>query len=196
MNIEQLLLGLSLASAAGLRAFLPLLLLSLMARFGHLPLNEHFAWVGSNAALAVLSIATVVELLSDKVPVVDHALDAVQTVVRPLAGALAVASSQSHMDPTMAAVLALLLGAPTAGGIHFAKGSARLMSTAGTAGLANPFISIGEDFLALALSALGIFIPFVGFAISLIFAYLAYRGWRAWQKRRTSRPVQPPVQDS
>ena len=106
-------------------------------------------------------------------------------------------AAQIHLPYlVMAAVLALVVGAPTAGGIHLAKGSTRLVSTAGTAGLANPFISIGEDFLALAISALGIFIPFVGFAVSLIFAYLAFRGWRAWQKRRTSRRVQPPVQDS
>lgn len=184
MNLEQLFLGLSLASAAGLRAFLPLLVVSLMARYGHLPLSAHFHWLASPAALIVLAVATVVELLADKIPVVDHALDALQTVVRPVAGAVAVASSQTQMDPTMAAVLALVLGATTAGGIHAVKGASRLASTAGTAGIANPFLSVVEDVLALFLSVLGILVPIAGFALAVLFAIAAYRAWRFWRGRR------------
>ncbi|HEX5322856.1 MAG TPA: DUF4126 domain-containing protein, partial [Capsulimonadaceae bacterium] len=127
--VLPLLMGLSLASAAGLRAFLPLLALAVAAHFGFVHLNGRFLWLQSSGALIALGAAAVVEILADKVPVLDHALDALQTVVRPAAGVLAVASTQSHMDPMMAGVLGLILGAPLAGTVHVAKGSARLAST-------------------------------------------------------------------
>ena len=187
MNVQQLFLGLALASAAGLRAFLPLLLLALMARFAHFPLNEHFAWLATTPALVVLSVATAAEMLADKVPVVDHVLDALQTVVRPAAGALAVAGTQSaNMDPTTTAVMAIILGAPVAGGIHLIKGGTRLASTAGTAGLANPFISVVEDVLALLLSLLGIFVPVLGAFLALVFVAAAYRALRIRRKTRAA----------
>lgn len=184
--VMQLLLGLSLASAAGLRAFLPLLALALASRFGLTHVGGQFAWLHSNASLAVLSVATVAELLADKVPVVDHALDALQSVVRPAAGALAVAGTQAHLDPMTAAVLGLILGAPLAGSFHLAKGGARLASTATTAGLANPLLSLAEDATSLVLSALAIFLPALAFVLVLVMLYF---GWRVWSRvRRRSRP--------
>lgn len=185
MNIVlSLLLGLSLASAAGLRAFLPLLALSLAARFGWLPLNEQFGWLHSNTAMAVLAVATVAEILADKVPVVDHALDTLQTVVRPVAGALAVAGSQAHLDPTTAAVLGIVLGAPLAGGFHVVKGGTRLASTTTTAGLANPLLSLAEDAVSLLLSVLAIFLPVLAFVLVLI---MLVGGWRVWSRVRRRR---------
>lgn len=182
MNIvEQLMIGLSLASAAGLRAFLPLLALAIASRFHVVPLNGQFAWLHSNAALIILAVAATAEVLADKVPLVDHALDALQTVVRPAAGALAVASTQGHFDPVTAGILGLMVGAPLAGSVHMAKGSARLASSAATVGIANPFLSFAEDGTALVLSVLGIFAP--ALAIVVIVA-LFYGGWRVWRRLR------------
>ena len=136
--VLQLLLGLSLASAAGLRAFLPLLVLAVAARFHVAHIGGQFAWLHSNAAIIVLAVATVAELLADKLPIVDHALDVLQTVVRPAAGALAVAGTQAHLDPMTAAIVGLILGAPLAAGFHVAKGATRVASTATTAGPRQP----------------------------------------------------------
>lgn len=177
----QLLLGLSLASAAGLRAFLPLLVLAVASRFGLAHVGGQFAWLHSNASLAVLSVATVAELLADKIPVVDHALDALQSVVRPAAGALAVAGTQAHLDPMTAAILGLILGAPLAAGFHVTKGATRVASTATTAGLANPFLSLAEDVTSLALSLLALWLPLLSFILVLI--ALGF-GWRLWSRVR------------
>ena len=179
--LPQLLLGLSLASAAGLRAFLPLLVLSAAAHFHVVHLNGQFAWLQSWTALVVLGTAAVAEVLADKIPVVDHALDAVQTLVRPAAGALAMASTQSHFDPVTAGVLGLIMGAPLAGTLHAAKGGTRLASTATTAGLANPFLSLAEDTASAGLSLLAVFVPYLAALFALV---LFYGLWRVWRKVR------------
>ncbi len=179
-----LLLGLSLASAAGLRAFLPLLVLSVAARFHVIHLGGEFAWLQSWTALTSLAVAAVAESLADKVPVVDHALDLVQTLIRPLAGALAVAGTQAHLDPVTAGVLGLVLGAPLAGGLNAAKSGSRLASTAATAGVANPVLSLAEDITALGQSLLGVFVP----ALGAVFALLLFYGvWRLWRRLRWAR---------
>lgn len=179
-----LLLGLSLASAAGLRAFLPLLVLAVAGRFHIVHLGGEFGWLQSWTALIALSVAAVGESLADKVPVVDHALDAVQTLVRPAAGALAVAGTQSHLDPVTAGVLGLILGAPLAGGLNAAKTGSRLASTAATAGFANPVLSLAEDITALGQSLLGVFVP----ALGAVFALLLFYGvWRLWRRIRRGR---------
>lgn len=181
---EQLLLGLALASAAGLRAFVPLLVLAIASRYGVMGvhLNGQFAWLHSTAAIITLTVATVAEVLADKVPGVDHALDALQTVVRPAAGALAFASTQAHVSPVTAGILGLILGAPLAGGLHLAKGGARIASTASTAGLGNPILSTLEDIITLLVSILSLFAPLLGLALIVAVVYFVWRAYRNWLK--------------
>src|SRR4028119_1744513 len=110
------LLGLGLAASSGLNTFLPLLVLALAAKmnlFG-VQLNGSFAWLASDVALGTLGVAAFAEIIADKVPTVDHALDAIGTVARPAAGALAAASVFHNSDPAMATLLGLIIGAPTA----------------------------------------------------------------------------------
>lgn len=180
----QVLLGLSLASAAGLRAFLPLLVLAVASRFGIAHVGGPFAWLHSDRSIAVLTVAAIAEILADKIPVLDHALDVMQTVIRPVAGALAVAGTQAHLDPTTAAVLGLILGAPLAAGFHLVKGATRVASTATTAGIANPFLSLTEDTSALALSLLALWMPILAFLLVLIAIFF---GWRLWKHVRQQR---------
>ena len=84
--LQSIALGIALASCAGLRAWLPLFAVGVSVRLGVLPLGDSFRFLGSNVALTVFAIATVIELLADKIPVVDHALDALSTFLKPVAG--------------------------------------------------------------------------------------------------------------
>ena len=86
------LLAIALAASAGLRAWLPLLLAGGLARAGVLDLGDSFSFLASNKALVLFGVATIVELVGDKVPAVDHALDVIGTPLRPAAGALLAAS--------------------------------------------------------------------------------------------------------
>lgn len=170
------LLGLGLAAATGLKTFLPLLMLSAAARFQlfGIELSGAFAWLQSDAALIALAVAALAEFLADKIPVVDHALSAFGTVARPAAGALAAAAAFSGLDPAMAAVLGLIVGAPTALAFNTAQSGARLTSTATTGGLANPAVSLGEDLLAFLTAALALAAPIL---VPLLLALLLFAAW-------------------
>jgi hypothetical protein len=62
-------------------------------------LNGSFAWVASGGALTALALAALVEVVGDKIPAVDHALDVFGTVARPVVGAFATASVFTNVDP-------------------------------------------------------------------------------------------------
>ena len=156
-----ILLGVGLAASAGLNAFVPLLLLSAAAHFhiAGIVLNAKFAWLGSDVALLVLLVATLLELIADKIPAADHALHSIGMVIRPLAGILAAASVLTNVDPVTAGVAAIIIGAPTSLAFHAAKTSARLVSSATTLGCANPLLSVVEDFLSFSFAIISLLVP-------------------------------------
>ena len=181
------LLGLGLAAACGLKTFLPLLMLSTAAHF-HLfgvNLNEHVAWLASLPALITLVIATVLELAADKVPILDHGLSIVGTVVRPIAGMLAAGSVFAGVDPTVAAVAGLIIGAPTALAFHAAQSGTRVASTATTGGLANPLVSVVEDVLAFVTAAIAIVLPVLIPVVLAVLLFIIWRIVRAVRRRTT-----------
>jgi hypothetical protein len=180
-----LLLGLGLSASAGLNAFLPLLLLGAAARYvvPGLALNGSFAWLTSDVALVVLIIASIIEIIADKIPAVDHALHAAGTVVRPLAATLAAASVLKGLDPAVAAVVGLIIGAPTSLGFHALKSGARVASSATTLGCANPLLSLFEDCVSLVIAVSAILLPL---AVPLVLAAVVFTAWLAI--RRIRRP--------
>jgi hypothetical protein len=171
------LLGLGLAASAGLKTFVPLLVMAVAARF-HLfgvHLAGPFAWLESTGALVGLSIATIAELAADKIPFVDHALSLAGTVVRPAAGAFVAAAAFSHLDPSAAAIAGLIIGAPTALAVHSAQATTRVASTATTGGLANPVVSIAEDAAAFGGAILALAVPILVPVVLLVAALVAWR---------------------
>jgi hypothetical protein len=178
-------LAITLAAVAGLRAWLPLLVAGVLSRLGIADLGASFGWLGSLPALALLGGATVLEVAGDKIPVVDHVLDTVGTVVRPLAGTLAAAAALVHVrDPLVALVIGLVVGAPIALAPHVAKASLRGVSTATTAGLANPVLSLLEDGVSLVLTLLAFLVPILA---ALMVASGAWLIWRWLRRRRASQ---------
>jgi len=149
MPLEQTLiavtLGLTLAVTCGLRAFLPLGLVSALGAGGLLDLPSQLEWMTSAPAVLTFWTAAVAEVVADKVPVVDHAFDAVATFLRPAAGAVAGGALIGGADPIVACVFGLAGGTLVAGATHIGKASVRAGSTATTAGTGNPVLSIIED---------------------------------------------------
>ncbi|HTV26093.1 MAG TPA: DUF4126 domain-containing protein [Polyangiaceae bacterium] len=184
--VGTLALALALAAVAGLRAWLPLLVAGGLSRLGVADLGASFTWLGSVPALVMLGGATVIEVAGDKIPVVDHFLDAIGTVIRPLTGALAAAAAlvQIH-DPMIALVIGLAVGAPVALAPHVAKTTLRGVSTGTTAGFANPLLSVIEDGIAFVISLLAFLVPLL--ALLLVVACV----WLAWRWLRKLRRVSP-----
>lgn len=137
----------AISAACGFRAFLPPLALAAAARLGWTDLRPDMAWLESNFALFTLGIAALVEIAGDKIPVVDHALDAVGTVLRPLASAASVFALTHDWPLPLSIAAALAIGSLSLG-THFLKAGLRIGSTATTGGMANPLLSFLEDGVA------------------------------------------------
>lgn len=139
--------GVGIAAACGLRAFLPLLFLGIAARVELIHLRAGSEWLATDLALLALGIATVLEIAADKIPVVDHALDLVATVLRPAAAWLGAFAVLGSWPSPWGQVAALALAGLTLG-LHAVKSTLRVGSTATTMGHANPLLSGAEDALS------------------------------------------------
>jgi hypothetical protein len=174
--LQSVALGIALAACAGLRAWLPLLAVGLSVRLGVLPLGDSFRFLGSNTALTVFVLATMIEVIADKIPVVDHALDALSTVLKPVAGIVLAASVLWTVDdPLVALALGVMVGAPASFGPHAAKATLRGVLSPITGGLAAPILSTLEDVIAFGLVALAILAPLVVAAGFILFAVVTGR---------------------
>ena len=174
--------GVVLAACAGLRAFLPLFSASLGAHFFELPLPDYLGWLDRPGTLILFGVATVLELLGDKIPVVDHLLDSVQTLVKPVVGVIAATPFLYQLSPEYAVGIGIALGAPLALGVHAAKATARVGSTATTAGLGNPVLSILEDVAAGTAIALAFIAPVL--ALAVVVGLLVALVWLVAKVRR------------
>src|SRR3970282_484395 len=149
-----------LSASAGLNAYIPLLLVGLLARYTNLiHLNQPWYTLANPWIILLLCILVIIEMLADKIPAVNHLNDLVQTLIRPAAGAIAFAAS-ANVVTDISPVLALAAGLLVAGTVHVAKaGAVRPMVTATTGGAGNVPSSIAQDIAFTLLSILAIIMP-------------------------------------
>jgi hypothetical protein len=186
----SLIVGVGLAAACGFRVFVPLLVMSVAARAGHLDLTPGFAWIASTPALAAFAAATVAELLGYFIPYVDHALDLLGAPAAAAAGVLVSVSSFVGMSPFLRWTLAIIAGGGLAALVHGATGAARAASTVTTGGLANPAVAAAEAGGATLLSILAIAAPIAALALLAVLVFLA---WRLISLNTKRRPDQTPT---
>lgn len=159
-----------LGVSAGINAWATLLVFGFMARLQPtwFP-GETAAFFASTPVLITIGVIYLIEFVADKVPTVDHVWDAIQTFVRPAAGAVVAWASAGEGIPQHWLVIAAVAGGTMALGSHVGKSTTRLASTAGTGGLANPILSLIEDVFAIVQAVLAILFPFVALAIVAVF---------------------------
>jgi hypothetical protein len=150
-----------LSTSAGLNAYIPMLMLALLAKFtGLVELGDPWSALTNWWIIALLAVLLVVEELADKIPAVDTINDVVQTLVRPTAGAiLFAATTQSSIN--MHPVLAFGCGLVLAGTVHVVKSGSRPVITALSAGTANPLVSTVEDVVSAVTSFISILFPYL-----------------------------------
>jgi hypothetical protein len=158
-----------LSGAAGLNAWLPLLASALLDRFDVVELAAPFDQLSTDTGLVVLGVVFVADLVGDKVPAVDHVLHAVGTVVHPAAGA-ALFVGPTGVETEIPTIVAVALGALTAGSIHAGRATLRPASTATTAGIGNPVVSAVEDVVSAVLTAFAFLLPVLAFLLVLAMA--------------------------
>lgn len=181
-------LGLGLATAAGLRVFVPVFGAGLAAHFGALPLSSGFSWVGSTPALIAFGTATALEIGAYYIPWLDHLLDVVATPAAVAAGIVASAAVITDLPPMVRWIVALIGGGGAAGIMQMLSVGTRVKSTLATGGVGNPVVATGETAGAVVITALAILVPAIALLLCVAAGVLIFRAMRRRLARRTSSP--------
>lgn len=184
-------LGIALASACGLRVFLPLLVVGLGQRLG-LPFASYAPdWMSSYPALLIFGAAAIAEIVAYYVPWLDNALDTVATPLAVSAGALIAAGVTSDLDPALQWT-AGIVGGGGAAVTQIGTTAVRAASTAVTGGLTNFVVSTLEWVTSLffVLAAL-IFVPLAVALLVVAVVFIVRRVRRLRQQGGGSGRVEP-----
>jgi hypothetical protein len=164
-------LGIGLSAACGFRVFVPLLVVGIASRAGHLQLAAGFDWMASDAALIAFGVATALEIAAYYVPWVDNLLDSIATPAAIVAGTIVTASVVTGMSPMLKWSLAVIAGGGAAGIIQGATVVARGASSVTTGGLANPIFATIELGGSVFVSILAIVLPLVALVVIVAAAF-------------------------
>lgn len=168
-------MGVGLAAAVGFRVFLPMLVLSIAAYTGHLTLTASLAWLGTAAALVMLSLAAALEILAYYIPGLDNVLDLLAAPAALIAGTIVSAAVMTDLPPMVRWATAVIAGGGAAAVIQGLTSLLRAKSTAMTAGLGNHAIATGELGGALIVSLLALAAPAAALALVALFCWFAVR---------------------
>jgi hypothetical protein len=166
-----------LSASAGLNAYIPLFTIAVIAHYTNwYKLTPPYDLLTNPWIIILLGVLIIIEFLADKVPAFNHLNDALQTFIRPVAGAIAFAASAKLLT-NISPVLSLACGLLIAGSVHVAKSAViRPAVTATTGGTGNIPVSIAEDVISTVTSILAVIVPVIlAFIIVLFLAWLILR---------------------
>jgi len=175
-----------LSASAGLNAYIPLLVVGALAHYTDLiKLNAPWDTLANPWILILLGILVIIEMVADKIPAVNHLNDAIQTFIRPAAGAIAFAAS-TNVVTGIHPVVALACGLLVAGSVHVAKSAAvRPAVTAVSGGAANVPVSMAEDLVSTVVSFLAVLLPIlIGTLMVIGLSLILWWWWRRSEKRQ------------
>lgn len=171
--IFAILVGVGLSISAGFRVFTPMLLASIAAKLGWLPLATGFEWLGSNVAFVALALATILEIISYYVPMFDNLIRGLATPLAAVAGTLmTVAVIGTENAEFLSWGLAFVTGGGAATVTSLTNTAVRGTTTVTTAGVANPVVSLIEDVSAVVLPIVTIIAPIVVIVLIVVVAWL------------------------
>ena len=183
--------------ASGINAYLVVLVLGLIGRFGQvaeIPLG-----LTRTDVLVVAAILYVVELVADKIPYFDSLWDAVSTAIRPTVGAV-IGLLMAQDAPTLQQAVLAASGGAAALISHLVKGGLRLIINTSPEPASNIAVSVGEDVAVAGVTTLAVLNPGLALAIAALLLVTGIlllvllwsrvlRGWRrlrAWRARRAA----------
>ncbi len=174
-EILGIFIGIGLSATCGFRIFVPLLGMSIAHRAGALSFSEGFDWIGSWPAMIAFGIAMIIEIGAYYIPWLDNMLDTIATPAAVVAGTIATASVIGDVTPFLRWTLALIAGGGIAGVVQGSSVIVRGLSTASTAGLANPVISTGELLASVLGTLISIILPTLAIIIVAILLVIIFR---------------------
>ncbi|CAG7574281.1 uncharacterized protein DUF4126 [Barrientosiimonas humi] len=187
--------GAGLSAAAGLNAYIPFLMVALVARFSDvIVLPSQFAWIESPWAIGGATFLLLAEMVLDKIPAIDSMNDMIGTAVRPTVGGVVFAATQAadqQLDqaswmqqyPWVGAIGGVII----AGIVHTTKAATRPAVNVTTAGMGAPVLSGVEDATSLGMSVLAIFTPLlviIGLIAMGVGIFWLWRRIARYRKRR------------
>ena len=194
----ELLTGFGLATAAGLNAYIPLLLLGALSRFTDLvTLPQGWAWLENGWVMSIVGVLLMIEIVADKIPALDSINDAIQTFVRPTAGGIVFGSGTAAQTPAVADPgafaqsgqwIPVVMGVITALVVSLTKSAVRPAANVATAGVAAPVLSTVEDATSVSLVFIAILIPVLVLVVLLALAYGVFRLLRRRRRRAAATP--------
>ena len=184
--------GTGLSAAAGLNAYIPFLIVALVAKYTDLvTLPATYGWMESWWAIGIGAVLLLTEVVVDKVPAVDSVNDVVQSVIRPSMGGLlgAATAGAAELDESVWMAqhpwVGVVLGIVVAGIVHAGKSTVRPAANLSTLGLGAPVLSTVEDGASIGLSLVALFLPLLVVVVLLV--VLAAFGWLVWRLRTRRR---------
>lgn len=193
MELFSIFSAFGLAASAGINAYIPLLTVALLAKFTNL-ITLSPTWQNTLTSwwiIGLLIVLTIIEIVADKVPMVNHINDIVMTIIRPVAGAIVFAATTSNPAIKVNEVFAVAMGILLAGSVHAVKaGIVRPAVTAATGTAGNVPVSAAEDGVATVMSVTAILSPIlvmvllIGLATVLVFII------RALSRRKKRKEVE------
>jgi hypothetical protein len=192
MGIFNIISAFGLSASAGLNAYIPLLVISLLAKYTDLiKLSTPWDAMTSWWVIGTLIFLSIIEVLADKIPEFNHINDVVQSFVRPTAGAIVFAASASNISHVNT-ILALIAGLFVAGSVSAVKSLViRPAVTATTGGAANIPVSIAEDLTSTTASILSVVVPIIAACLLiLITAVVIIKLFRKKSARTRNKKVE------
>ncbi|GAB3588452.1 DUF4126 domain-containing protein [Calidifontibacter terrae] len=186
--------GAGLSAAAGLNAYIPFLMVALLARFSDvINLPSSFAWIDSWWAIGGATLLLIAELVLDKIPAVDSLNDIVGTAVRPTIGGVVAAATNSagtldhssfmQSNPWIAAIGGGLIAAV----VHTGKATTRPLINTASVGFGAPIVSTAEDISSVGLSLIAVFLPLLVIVALVVLAWVMWRVIRRVRRLRRRR---------
>ncbi len=193
--------GMGLSAAAGLNAYIPFLVVALVARFtDYITLPVGYEWIESNWAIGIGAALLLAEVILDKIPAVDTINDTIQTFIRPSMGGLIFAATTAAAELDNSAWMkenpwvSVVLGVVISGLVHTGKMAARPAINIGTVGAGAPVVSTVEDVGSLGLSLIALIAPVLVILALALLAWLLIWMWlrvRRWRRTRRDPAYTP-----
>jgi len=182
--ISHLALAGRLSWASGLRLYLTVFIVGLLAKFDYIHLPISLDILSNPIVLSLGGVLCIVEFLADKIPYIDSAWDSIQTFIRIPAGALLAMGAINASDPIIATIVGLL-GGSLAGATHATKAGSRALINTSPEPVSNIAASFTEESLLITGGWLALMHPgiFIGLLCGLIvlMIWLIPKLWRGIQ---------------
>ena len=145
--------GIGLSAAAGLNAYIPFLIVALIAKYtDFITLPASYAWMESWWAIGIGAVLLLTELVVDKVPAIDSrsTMPCRRSSGRAWAALLSAATTGATALDNSAWMAqhqwaGVVLGIVVAGLVHTGKATARPAANVSTLGVGAPVLSTVED---------------------------------------------------